>query len=71
MQCQRRVPLAASIRVAIVDRRIAKHSSRRIQDRWLAVGRVGVALGDGTGGCRDRGDGVLMVATERSSASRR
>ena len=38
MQSQSRVPLTASILVAIVDRRGAEHRSRRIQDRRLAVG---------------------------------
>ena len=71
MQFQSRVPLTASILVAIVDRRGAEHRSRRIQDRRLAVGRVGVALGDRTCRCRYSSDGVLLVATERTSASRR
>jgi len=71
MQPQRRIPFTAGVSVAVGKRRCTDHGARRIQDRRLAVGRVGVAFGDGTGGRGDRGDGVLMVATERSSASRR
>ena len=62
MQPQRRVPFATSIRVAIVDRRSAEYRSGSIEDCRLAVGRVGVALGNNTCGCRYSGDGVLMVA---------
>ena len=46
MQAQRCVPLAASIRIAIVDRRGTEHRARSVQDRRLTVGRVGVALTD-------------------------
>ena len=71
MQAQRRVPFATSIRVAIGKRRRTDHGARRVEDRRLAVGGVGVTLGDSTGGGGDRGNRVLLVATERSSASRR
>ena len=71
MQAQRRIPFTASVGVTIVDRRGVEHRTWGVQDRRLAVGRVGVALGDGTCGCRYSGDGVLMVATERSSSRRR
>ena len=71
MQAQRRIPLATGVGVTIVDRRGTEHRSRGIQYRWLAVGRVGVTLGDGTGCGGDGGHRVLMVATERTSASRR
>ena len=71
MQAQRRIPFTARICVAIVDRRGTEHRSRGIEDRRLAVGRVGVTLGDRARGCRYSGDGVLLVATDGTSASRR
>jgi hypothetical protein len=61
MQAQRRIPLATGVGVTIVDRRGTEHRSRGIQYRRLAVGRVGVTLGDGAGGCRYGGNRVLMV----------
>ena len=71
MQGYRRVPFATRIRVAIIDRRGTEHRSRSIEDRRLTVRCVSVALGNNTCRCRYSGDGVLLVATERSSASRR
>ncbi len=67
VQPQRRVPFTASVGVAIGKRCRTDQGAGGVEDRRLAVGGIGVALRDRTGGGGDRGHRVLMVATERTS----